>query len=95
MDRFGNLITNIDRRSFDRLARLGGRLHIRVGQADVGRLVSTYAEVPAGEVCALFGSSDHLEIRGQQRQRRRAADAAGDRRGRHASVGRERAGRAA
>ena len=24
--------------------------------------VSTYAEIAAGEVCALFGSSDHLEL---------------------------------
>jgi S-adenosylmethionine hydrolase len=24
--------------------------------------VATYADVPPGEVCALFGSSDHLEI---------------------------------
>ena len=28
----------------------------------VGRLVSTYAEIGANEVCALFGSSDHLEL---------------------------------
>lgn len=62
VDRFGNLITNIERKSFDRLARLGGRLHIRVGEADVARLVSTYAEVPAGEVAGVFGSSDHLEL---------------------------------
>jgi S-adenosylmethionine hydrolase len=62
VDRFGNLITNIDRRSFDRLARLGGRLHIRVGEADVAQLVTTYAEVPAGQVAGLFGSSDHLEL---------------------------------
>ncbi|HSK08659.1 MAG TPA: SAM-dependent chlorinase/fluorinase [Vicinamibacterales bacterium] len=62
VDRFGNLITNIDRRAYDRLARLGGRLHIRVGAVDVAQLVSTYAEVPAGEVAGLFGSSDHLEL---------------------------------
>jgi hypothetical protein len=62
VDRFGNLITNIDRRSFDRLARLGGRLHIRVGEADVAHLVNTYAEVPPGEVAGLFGSSDRLEL---------------------------------
>ncbi len=62
VDRFGNLITNIDRKSFDRLSRLGGRLHIRVGEVDVDRLVNTYAEVPAGEVAGLFGSSDHLEL---------------------------------
>jgi len=24
--------------------------------------VTTYADAPAGELCALFGSTDHLEI---------------------------------
>ena len=28
----------------------------------VSRVVSTYADATAGEVCALFGSTDHLEI---------------------------------
>jgi S-adenosylmethionine hydrolase len=60
VDRFGNLITNIDRRSFDKVA--GGPLDIRVGSHGVARVVSTYADVGPGEVCALFGSTDHLEI---------------------------------
>ena len=28
----------------------------------IGRVVTTYADAAADEVCALFGSSDHLEI---------------------------------
>jgi S-adenosylmethionine hydrolase len=60
VDRFGNLITNIDHRSFDKVA--GGPLDIRVGSHAVPRVVSTYADVASGEVCALFGSTDHLEI---------------------------------
>ena len=28
----------------------------------IDRLVSTYAEIAPGETCALFGSSDHLEL---------------------------------
>jgi S-adenosylmethionine hydrolase len=60
VDRFGNLITNIDHRSFDKIA--GGPLDIRVGSHAVPRVVSTYADVASGEVCALFGSTDHLEI---------------------------------
>jgi S-adenosylmethionine hydrolase len=28
----------------------------------IARVVSTYADVAAGEICALFGSTDHLEI---------------------------------
>jgi hypothetical protein len=60
VDRFGNLITNIDRRMFEKLA--GGPLEIRIGPHQVSRVVSTYADASPGEVCALFGSSDHLEI---------------------------------
>jgi S-adenosylmethionine hydrolase len=60
VDRFGNLVTNIDRKTFERLA--GGSLDIRIGDHHVTKVVSTYADADAGEVCALFGSSDHLEI---------------------------------
>ena len=66
VDRFGNLITNIDRGICDRLdpsnVPCGGAIEIAVGGHQVRRLVSTYADVAAGEICALFGSSDHLEI---------------------------------
>jgi S-adenosylmethionine hydrolase len=61
VDRFGNLVTNIDRRTFERFAQ-GGALQIHAGEHEIGRVVATYAEVPAGDVCALFGSTDHLEI---------------------------------
>src|SRR5882672_6558338 len=61
VDRFGNLITNIDRKTFDKLAH-GAALEIRVGSHPVPRVVSTYADAGAGEICALFGSTDHLEI---------------------------------
>jgi S-adenosylmethionine hydrolase len=59
-DRFGNLITNIDRKTFDKLS--GAPLEILVGGRQIPRVVSTYADAGRGEVCALFGSSDHLEI---------------------------------
>ncbi len=62
VDRFGNLISNIDSRVFERFAALGGSLEVSVGSRPVGRIVSTYADSAAGESCALFGSSDHLEI---------------------------------
>ncbi|TDI26850.1 MAG: hypothetical protein E2P06_01565 [Acidobacteria bacterium] len=61
IDRFGNLVTNIDRKAFDRLA-LDGEIEIEVGGYSVGRLVETYADIADDEVCALFGSTDHLEI---------------------------------
>jgi len=61
VDRFGNLVTNIDRKLFDKFTYANG---IEISAADhlIGRVVATYAEATAGEVCALFGSSDHLEI---------------------------------
>jgi S-adenosylmethionine hydrolase len=60
-DRFGNLVTNIDRKTFEGFAKLG-EFRILASGTPVGRLVSTYAEISPGEVCALFGSSDHLEL---------------------------------
>ena len=61
IDRFGNLITNIDRRSFEQFAE-GGAIAVVIGGHEVPRIVATYAEAPAGELCALFGSTDHLEV---------------------------------
>lgn len=61
VDRFGNLITNIDHRTFDRVAH-GASIAVQVDGHDVGRVVNTYAEAADGELCALFGSTDHLEI---------------------------------
>ncbi len=61
VDRFGNLVTNIDHRAFDKLVQAGS-IQIVAGTFPIGRLVATYNEVSAGEVCALFGSTDHLEI---------------------------------
>ena len=61
VDRFGNLITNIDRKTFEKFGQ-GGALQIDAGTATVGRLVATYADMQPGEVCALFGSTDHLEL---------------------------------
>jgi S-adenosylmethionine hydrolase len=61
IDRFGNLISNIDRQTFDRVASSGG-ITVRVGPHDVVRIVATYAEAPLDALCALFGSTDHLEV---------------------------------
>lgn len=61
VDRFGNLITNIDRRTFEQFAD-GGTIAVTIGGRDIPRIVATYAEAPPGELCALFGSTDHLEI---------------------------------
>ena len=61
IDRFGNLVTNIDRKTFDAFVRHQAIQIVAAGQS-VGRLVSTYSEIGPEEVCALFGSSDHLEL---------------------------------
>jgi S-adenosyl-L-methionine hydrolase (adenosine-forming) len=60
VDRFGNLITNIDRRTFETLAQHGAE--IQAGDHRILQVVSTYADAPPGGVCALFGSTNHLEI---------------------------------
>jgi hypothetical protein len=61
VDHFGNLVSNIDRRLFEQF-RHDGAVRIAVDGHSVERLVATYAEAPAGTVCALFGSSEHLEF---------------------------------
>jgi len=61
VDRFGNLITNIDRRTLEPFAKQRS-IAIDVGGKAIPRIVATYAEVSAGELCALFGSTDHLEV---------------------------------
>jgi S-adenosylmethionine hydrolase len=60
-DRFGNLITNLPRRMVEDFAS-GRSLEIAAGGREIQRLVSTYADIEPGEICALFGSSDHLEL---------------------------------
>jgi S-adenosylmethionine hydrolase len=68
IDRFGNLITNIDRRTFEHYASTGPRgstapdVIVHAGGREVSRLVATYADAEPGEACLLFGSTDHLEI---------------------------------
>ncbi|MFN2446959.1 MAG: S-adenosyl-l-methionine hydroxide adenosyltransferase family protein [Vicinamibacterales bacterium] len=62
VDRFGNLISNIDRRTFDGVVHEGAGLAVQVDGHEVNRVVNTYAEAAAGELCALFGSTDHLEV---------------------------------
>ena len=42
--------------------RRGTAFDTSAGGASVESLVETYAGVPGGAICALFGSSDHLEI---------------------------------
>ncbi len=61
VDRFGNVVTNVERRLCEKLTGAEGTMAIEVGGRPVDRLVSTFSEIGAGDVCALFGSTDHLE----------------------------------
>ena len=61
VDRFGNLVTNIDRRSFDHVTG-GKRIAVEAAGHRVPNVVETYGDAKPGSMCALFGSSDRLEI---------------------------------
>jgi S-adenosylmethionine hydrolase len=61
VDRFGNLVTNIDRKTVERLGQSSAITIDAAGQR-IARLVATYAELPDDGVGALFGSTDHLEL---------------------------------
>ena len=61
VDRFGNLVTNIERKAIERLGQ-GSTISITADGRRIERLVATYNELPADGVGALFGSSDHLEL---------------------------------
>jgi S-adenosylmethionine hydrolase len=62
IDRFGNVVTNLDRRSCEKLANGTGLLHLTVAGHSIARIVSTYSDIAAGDLGALFGSTDHLEV---------------------------------
>lgn len=61
IDHFGNAVTNIDRRTFERFVD-GGQVQVEAGAHRIGRLVATYSDIGPDEVCALFGSTDRLEL---------------------------------
>ncbi len=61
IDRFGNVVTNLERRLCERIVEGEGALLLTVKDQPIARIVSTYAEIGDDEVAALFGSTDHLE----------------------------------
>ncbi len=62
IDRFGNLVTNIS--VIDLSAAHSGNHHFHVSckDRDIGAIRITYSDVPQGELLALIGSSQMLEI---------------------------------
>jgi S-adenosylmethionine hydrolase len=64
VDRFGNLITNFAAREF---AGINTRaFEMRGGGRSIHRLALTYAEIGAGELAVIVGSSGYLEIAANQ-----------------------------
>lgn len=61
VDRFGNLMTNIDRAALASVFP-NRTPELQAGQHRIDRFVSTYADVPESEVCVLVGSSGFVEI---------------------------------
>lgn len=65
VDRFGNVVTNLDRRACEKVAGGQAGLQLSVNGRTIDRIVSTYADLAQGEIGALFGSTDHLECSAQ------------------------------
>jgi S-adenosylmethionine hydrolase len=64
IDGFGNLVTNIDRESFERFARRfrGFRLSVRIGKGDPIEILKAYGGARSGSSLAIFGSFEMLEV---------------------------------
>lgn len=61
IDRFGNVVTNLDRTSCERITEGASGVQLTVGGCAIPRLVTTYSDLEPGEIGALFGGTDHLE----------------------------------
>jgi S-adenosylmethionine hydrolase len=64
IDRFGNVISNLDSEKCARIAN--EPFEIRIGSHTVDTFRATYDEARAGEIFALFGSSGLVEISSNQ-----------------------------
>ena len=63
IDRFGNLVTNIDASMASSFAKLGEALKVRIrGKVIMARLAHTFGEVAPGERLCYLGSSGMLEL---------------------------------
>jgi hypothetical protein len=60
VDSFGNLVTNIERATLEQAGWPNAR--VRIGKTMLERLHRTYADVEAGQLVALWGSTGHLEV---------------------------------
>ncbi|PWT88974.1 MAG: hypothetical protein C5B54_09700 [Acidobacteria bacterium] len=64
VDRFGNCITNIRREDYEaaRAKTPGDTFKVLVAKQEIAGLKKFYSEVQKGELLALFGSTNYLEI---------------------------------
>jgi S-adenosylmethionine hydrolase len=63
VDRYGNLITNIDQRTFREVGKdRGFKIPLRSARMDLTRIHTSYSGVPSGERLALFNHMGLLEI---------------------------------
>jgi S-adenosylmethionine hydrolase len=60
IDRFGNMVTNLDGATWERVVR--GPFELAIGARTVRRLASSYAEVGGDEPFLIQGSTGNLEI---------------------------------
>jgi len=63
IDRFGNMVTNISQEDLDRAhGSPGSGVVIQIGAVSIRELSRTYGDHEPGDLLALWGSSDYLEI---------------------------------
>lgn len=62
VDRFGNLLSNLTAENAPRLFAAGAKFRMRIGAAEVTRLVRAFGDGAEGEPVAYLGSSGYLEI---------------------------------
>ena len=73
VDRFGNLVTNIDRKLFDKFAHANG-IEIFAATHLIGRVVATYAEAATGRSVRALRQHRSPRDRRQRRQRQRSIE---------------------
>ena len=61
VDSYGNLITNIDKATFDRVAD-GRNFEVNIGREHVNKIANSYAEVDEGDCAVVFNSLGLLEV---------------------------------
>lgn len=64
IDRFGNLISNISKEFFEKIKDKSGKdkFEINFHHLNIHKIGNYFAEVEEGQPCALFGSTNFLEI---------------------------------